>query len=382
MNLTRLAPAAIVLLCLHLGCGSAGDETTPQGEDASVQDTSADGVSDTGLDQATTPDGQPDAAPDAGPPDVVEAGPSCQPVPHCAATDPRCPAIGMFAEPDAFEAPFVDVISKADHSIRVMIYLMGYGGILDALKAKAGEGKSVRVILDQGQQSINQKYYDALVAAGAEVKWSDPKFSYMHAKTLVVDESAMVVSTGNYLQSNLKAERNYVMQDRDPDDVASMVALFDADWQQSEPDLSCTRLVVSPVNARSRIEALIDGAGSTLVVESMQLADDGVRNAIAARKAAGVDVRVILADPAWIDANTDAAAFLASNGIPARYLTSPKVHVKSIVADGARLYAGSVNLSWTSMTKNREVGLIDADPQAVKVVVDTFEADWAVATPF
>jgi phosphatidylserine/phosphatidylglycerophosphate/cardiolipin synthase-like enzyme len=303
-------------------------------------------------------------------------------MPHCAATDLRCPSVAMFAEPDALEAPFVEVISKADHSIRVMIYLMGYGGILDALKAKATEGKSVRVILDQGQKSINQKYFDALVAAGAEVKWSDPKFSYMHAKTFVVDEKAMVVSTGNYLQSNLQSERNYVMQDRDADDVASMVALFDADWQQTEPDLSCTRLVVSPVNARDRLEALIKGANSTLLVESMQLADDGVRNAIAARKAAGVDVRVILADPAWIDANTDAAAFLASNGIPARYLKSPKVHVKSIVADQARVYAGSVNLSWTSLTKNREVGLIESDPAAVKVVSDTFEADWAVATPF
>jgi phosphatidylserine/phosphatidylglycerophosphate/cardiolipin synthase-like enzyme len=52
------------------------------------------------------------------------------------------------------------------------------------------------------------------------------------------------------------------------------------------------------------------------------------------------------------------------------------------VADGAWLYAGSVNLSWTSITKNREIGLIDSDPQAVKRVVDTFEADWAVATPF
>jgi cardiolipin synthase A/B len=107
-----------------------------------------------------------------------------------------------------------------------------------------------------------------------------------------------------------------------------------------------------------------------------------VRFAVASRKAAGVAVRAILADPGWIDANADAAKFLAANGIPAKYMADPGVHAKAMIADGARAYMGSENLSWTSLTKNREVGLLVYEGDAVKTIADTFEKDWASATPF
>jgi len=114
----------------------------------------------------------------------------------------------------------------------------------------------------------------------------------------------------------------------------------------------------------------------------MQFADTTVRSAVASRKAAGVDVRVILASPSWIDSNTYAATFLASNGIPARYLSAPSVHVKAMVADGTRAYAGSENLSYTSLHKNREVGVVMTETAAVATISSTFEKDWANATPF
>jgi phosphatidylserine/phosphatidylglycerophosphate/cardiolipin synthase-like enzyme len=177
-------------------------------------------------------------------------------------------------------------------------------------------------------------------------------------------------------------ERNFVVHDEDPQDVSTLVALFDADWSRQTPDLSCTRLLISPVNSKPRLLALINGATRTLVIESMQFADSDVRSAVVARKAAGVDVRVLLADPSWITANTAAATFLAGSQIPVRWLGSPNVHVKAMVVDGATAYAGSENLSWTSLTKNREVGVITTEAVPVKAIADTFEQDWAAATSF
>jgi phosphatidylserine/phosphatidylglycerophosphate/cardiolipin synthase-like enzyme len=58
------------------------------------------------------------------------------------------------------------------------------------------------------------------------------------------------------------------------------------------------------------------------------------------------------------------------------------VHVKSIVVDGARAYIGSENLSYTSLSKNREVGLGVTDAAAITSIAHTFDADWAAATPF
>lgn len=312
----------------------------------------------------------------------TDGGSDAGPTPACSELDPRSVPAELAVLPDAGEAPFVSVLEKAQSSIDVMVYQMGYGGVLDTLTAKAKAGVKVRVILDVSQKSVNQKYMDVLVAAGADVVWSDPDFTYMHAKLIVVDGQTAVISTGNYLKSFMLKERNFVVTDRDPWDLVNLNALFAADFQGQSPNLDCTRLVVSPVNAKQRILALIGGAQKSLTIESMQFADTSVRNAVAARKAAGVDVRVLLAAPSWIDANQAAATFLAQKNIPARWLAKPSVHVKAIVADGTRAYVGSENLSYTSLNKNREVGLVLTESPAVTSVTGTFETDWATATPF
>lgn len=299
----------------------------------------------------------------------------------CNATDPRPAPIEIFATPEAGEAPYVDALARATASIDLSIYLMGYGGILDQLEAKAHAGVKVRVILDQGKKSTNQKYYDRLVAAGAEVMWSDPQWDYFHNKYFVVDGKVAVFSTGNFSKDySIDLERNFAGVDRDPADVADLSALFQADWADSAPVMTCTRMVISPINARQRILDVIEGAQQTLLVESMQFADTGVREAVKRRIAAGVEVRVLLADASWIDANAAAAQYLKDLGVTVKYI--PHLHTKVLVADGTTAYVGSENFSYTSLEKNREVGAILVDAPSIAPVVATFEKDWAAGTAF
>jgi phosphatidylserine/phosphatidylglycerophosphate/cardiolipin synthase-like enzyme len=260
---------------------------------------------------------------------------------------------------------------------------MGYGATLDGLVAKAKAGVDVRVILDgNAELDVNTKYRTALEAAGAKVEWSDVQFTYMHAKTMVRDDVEALVSTGNYSKTYILKERNYTARLTDAADVADIAALFDADWDRKAPELSCTRLVVSPVNSRDRLVALIESATTSIDIESMQYADSDVQKAVLAKKAAGVTVRVLLAAPSWITANTNAGTYLVSKGIEARWLASPAVHVKAIVVDGTRAYLGSENISYTSLSKNREIGIIHEDAAALTVMTTTFEADWTAATSF
>ncbi len=314
---------------------------------------------------------------------TADAAPQPLPNTACEALSPRSAPLELHTFPDDGEAPYVDALASAKKSIRVMVYMMGFGGILDTLVAQARAGVAVQVILDGNEKrSTNQKYFDALSAAGATVHWSDPKFSYMHAKVLVVDDAISVISTGNYSKSFLLKERNYAVTDRDPEDVRTLAALFDADFAQREPDLSCTRLLVSPVNAKERLVALVKGAQREILVESMQYAYKEVQDAIAERQRAGVSVRVILADPSWIDANAAAGAALVAAGIPARQTAEPTIHVKAITVDGKRAYLGSENLSFTSLSKNREIGVVTEDAALVAKMNATFERDWAIAAPF
>jgi phosphatidylserine/phosphatidylglycerophosphate/cardiolipin synthase-like enzyme len=320
---------------------------------------------------------------DVDPPDAAPA-PADAGLPiadYCNATDPREVAVEVVATPEAGEAPYVDVLRTAQSTIDVEVYLMGYGGILDELMAKAQAGVTVRVILDEYKRETNQRYFDMLVAAGAEVHWSSPRFTYFHAKFFIVDGAVAVMSTGNYSRTySIERERNFVATDRDPADLADLRELFAADWEDRAPQLACTRMIVSPVNARERILAVIRGAQETLDIESMQFADTEVREAVRERAEVGVAVRALLADASWIDANAGAATFLQGLGVPVRWI--PHLHAKAIVADGAVAYVGSENLSYTSLEKNREVGVVVVEPSSIAPMTATFEADWALATPF
>jgi phosphatidylserine/phosphatidylglycerophosphate/cardiolipin synthase-like enzyme len=322
-----------------------------------------------------------DSPPDQEQPMEEEPEPMPPDTDYCNATDPREMAIVVSPTPESGEAPYVNALATAQSSIDVAVYLMGYGGILDTLKAKAQAGVKVRVILDEGKKDTNQKYFDQLVAAGAEVKWSDPKFSYFHAKFFVVDNKVAVFSTGNYSKSySIDLERNFAATDSDPADVYDLVTLFEADWKAEAPVMTCTRMVVSPINARQRILDVINGAKQTLEIESMQFADYGVRNAVKARIEAGVQVRALLADASWIDANASAATFLQGLGVTVKWI--PHLHTKVMVADGKVAYVGSENFSQTSLDKNREVGAILVEESSIAPLVTTFEKDWAAGTEF
>ncbi len=297
-------------------------------------------------------------------------------------TTKRSTPIELWITPEAGDAPMAQVVSGAKKSIRVMVYILDSGAILSALLERTTAGLDVKVILDHSEQSTNQAAFDALTKAGAQVLWSDPQFPYMHAKFLVVDGKEAIVATGNFSKKLIARERNLFSHDRDTKDVADLVALFDADFARKAPTLSCTRLLVSPINSLDRVVALIASAKKSLTVESMQFADSDVRNAVVARKQAGVDVRVLLADPSWIATNTTAAAFLSKNGIVARRMVMPMVHIKNIVVDGTKSYLGSENLSSTSLTQNREVGIVVTDSSPLAAIAASFDRDWNSATPF
>jgi cardiolipin synthase A/B len=320
---------------------------------------------------------------------VVEAPPPATPTPEppkkeitpaCTPDVPRTVPLQVAVQPDAGTEPFSSIIASAKKDLRVMVYQMGYGPVLDGLVARAKEGLKVRVILDVAQKDVNQKYMTTLQGAGAEVIWSDEAFTYMHAKVIIADDVSALITTGNYSVSYMMKERNYAVRDSDPADVDVLLKLFDADFARKTPDVSCTRLFVSPINAKQRLLDFIKSAKKEILVESMQLGDWDVRNALAERKAAGVEVRVILADPNWIDANVQAGTFLASKSIPARW--GPHMHVKSLIVDGTSAYAGSINFSTTSLTKNREVGLLVQEPTNLASMTATFEKDWAAGTAF
>lgn len=293
----------------------------------------------------------------------------------CTATSPRAVTPETFVGPTGLEARLSALIDGAQRTLDVHMYLFTVRALADKLVAAKQRGVAVRLILDPDSQG-NDIVRPTLAAGGVPTRDATALYAFSHAKYMIIDGSTAVIMSNNFNVDAMSKERNYGLVDRDPDDVADAQAVFDMDWAAAggEPvmtaDLGCTRLIVSPNNAKQRILELIGSATSTLEVEVMYLSETTVRNAIGAAKQRGVDVRVIIDDPQ--DASVP---FFTGLGIPVRQ-PSFMLHAKLIVADGVA-FVGSVNMSLTSMTKNRELGALVFEPAATAAITSQFDADWA-----
>jgi phosphatidylserine/phosphatidylglycerophosphate/cardiolipin synthase-like enzyme len=179
--------------------------------------------------------------------------------------------------------------------------------------------------------------------------------------------------------SSLGRNREFGVIDTHGEDVAEAVAIFQADWNRTQPMLHGANLVVSPVNSRAKITALIASAQTSLQIEDEEMYDTSSENALIAAARRGVSVRLILPGPADIEVAD--VARLKAGGVQLVYVSAPFIHAKVIVADGRLAFVGSENFSSTSLDENREVGLLLADTTALATITTTFERDWAVGDP-
>jgi phosphatidylserine/phosphatidylglycerophosphate/cardiolipin synthase-like enzyme len=301
--------------------------------------------------------------------------------PACDYMSPRPLAPTLFVGPGtgstSLENRVLAEIDGATVSIDLHMYNFTIDNFATRLIAAKNRGVAVRVILDP-TQSGNTQTKSQLTGGGVMVK-DAAGFPNAHAKYMVLDGDTAFILSGNFTITGMDDQRNYAAVDKDPDDVADLAAIFAADWTGQVPAIGCTRLVVSPADARTRVLAHIGNAATTLDAELYYIADTGVRAAIIAAKNRGVAVRVLLADTSEIPDNATTADMLLAAGVPVKTLRNPIVHAKVLIADGVGL-VGSHNMSSTSLRDNREIGLFVREGTAMAPVTNQFTADWNAAT--
>ena len=293
----------------------------------------------------------------------------------CNAYAPRDPAPELLVGPDELEAAILEKLGSAKTSIDVMIYQFSRKSIRQALVDAHARGVTVRVLVDRNE-TVNGTVRQALTAAGIPVVDSPGMFTHSHSKMILIDAKEAIVLSGNLSDHTMERERNYLVFDRTADDVADLQAVFEADFAgHAAPNVACTRLLVSPINSRQRILELINGAENQLDLAVMYLTDESVLTAVKSRVKAGVKVRVLLADPAWVDGNVATASDLAGAGAEAKYFKEYDLHAKLILADGVA-FVGSENMSYTSLNKNREIGVLVTEPIPAQKAQAQFDEDW------
>ncbi|HEY3806646.1 MAG TPA: phospholipase D-like domain-containing protein [Kofleriaceae bacterium] len=299
----------------------------------------------------------------------------------CSDLSPRSATPTIFIGPDDWESSIEAQIDSAQSSLDVQMYLFTITDVATHIIDAQSRGVAVRVLLDSSESPNNAAVTKQLTDADVPNHLDPTSFSYAHAKYMIIDGTKAVVLSGNFnvgaTTADAGGERNYGIVDVDPDDIADLQSIYDTDWVAGpEPDLSCTRLIVSPINSEDRIVAHANSAMHTLDVEVLYLDQTDVQAAIVAAQARGVAVRVLLSSPSINPQNATTQTYLLGQGVQTKFLVANYLHAKMIQADGVAL-VGSENMSETSFTKNREVGELIFEPTPAGQIHTQYEADWA-----
>jgi len=284
--------------------------------------------------------------------------------------------VGLFVEPNDGATEIVKGIDAAQDSIFVSAYILSDHRIVRALQRAAAQGVDVYVLLEHHPYGIVQQpevMFSELAAADVRVRWAPPYFEYSHAKFMILDDQALILSSANFSQSGFTSDRDFVVVDDDPLDVREADNIFRADWDEITPVLNDPDLLVSPVNARGKFYQLIGLARQRLDLYSEEVLDGGMVNRLADEARRGVRVRILAAT-----ISSQARTSLTKAGV----LIGPAspgglyIHAKAMVVDGRLGFVGSENFSSTSLDQNRELGVIIQQQAAVNLLEATFQHDW------
>lgn len=294
----------------------------------------------------------------------------------------------LIVEPDDGLGPVREFIETAQTSLLIKQFTFTEPSLIDAVIGRRSAGVDVRVMLNpqrSGGDRANDETYDQLKDAGVEVQWSNPKFYVTHEKSIVVDKTAAMVATYNLMVKYFTLTRDYGIITHDPQHVAQIVDVFDADWEHR--DFTPPRyegLLWSNSNSRYHMARFIDTAQRSLYIQHPKYVDAVILDHIAAAADRGVKVKVLcggkhgISD--WDILDTFASLrTLRRFGVKVRKQKNLRVHAKLLLVDDERVLVGSMNIDRSAFDLRRELGVIIDDPAVVGRLGEVFSTDWKAA---
>ncbi len=279
------------------------------------------------------------------------------------------------------------LIGNARSRLYVEMYELGRHDVVTSLAGEGRGGVDVRVITDP-TVSASRASLDLLVRSGVPARFypvDDAAHQIDHVKLLVADDEAAVggMNWGTHSDRN----HDFVLETRDPVDVARAIRIFEQDWSlaggrpQLVPASSASRVAQTAPGdeIRRMLATALGGSRRRVWAEVYTLTDADVLLALTAAHERGVDVKVLL-DPNQ-PYNRHGFEELRSAGVPVRWYPVPPgtlLHAKVGLFD-TELVLGSANWTYSGLDVNHELDIETQDPQAVAAYGSRFKLDWARA---
>ena len=274
----------------------------------------------------------------------------------------------LLVQPDDGAAPVLEAIESAKADIDVYIFRLAHPGVESALRDAVARGVTVRALVahtnGSGKESV-RKLEQRLLDLGASVSRTDDDLLRYHGKMMIIDQSKLLVLGYNFTRKDIDDSRSLGVVTERPELVQEALRLFEADCERRTYVPAVASFLVSPLNSRAGLLALIEGARKTLRIYDSRLTDNMMLRAIERRAEAGVDVRII----GKIEKDLE--------NVQVEPSPVERLHVRAIVQDEARVFIGSQSLRRAELEKRREIGVILEDRKVVLGVAAIFESDWA-----
>jgi phosphatidylserine/phosphatidylglycerophosphate/cardiolipin synthase-like enzyme len=287
--------------------------------------------------------------------------------------------------PDDTGKPIVDAIDGASRSLNIRMFLFTDATLLAAVCAAQQRGVTVRVMLNPARrngESENEEARHTLLAAGVEVRDSNPAFALTHQKSMVVDNRIGFVESLNWEPRDLTKTRDYAIVTSHAHEVEEMVACFEADWaHQDFAPRSRSTLVWCPNNGRQRMAAFIDATRHSLWLQNERYQDQVIIERLVRAVTRGVQVHILTKPPHTLKPDkliegVGGLRILQDVGAKVHTLKHLKLHAKMMLADGKRALVGSINIAPGSFDARRELAIETEEPDAVKRLEQTAKHDW------
>jgi phosphatidylserine/phosphatidylglycerophosphate/cardiolipin synthase-like enzyme len=256
------------------------------------------------------------------------------------------------------------------------------------LAQAAANHVTVRVILDRNRElRNNQPAYDYLLQNGVQVVWAAKKYAATHQKTIVVDGAIAAIMTLNLTSRYYPTTRDFAVLDTDSPDIAAIEQVFDADFSAAATITPTgADLVWSPMQSNAGLLDLIRSAQSSLQIEAEEMSDPEIVTALANAARGGVRIQVVMTYDSSYAKNftklVDAGAQVSVYSPDAALYIHAKVILVDYGTPHASVFVGSENFSDTSLEKNRELGLIVADPAILLPINRTLVQDFHGGAPW
>ncbi len=303
-----------------------------------------------------------------------------------------------------------EIISSATKSLWIEMYLFDNDHVAQMLinQKVTHPGLDLRLLyhkpdLPPSLDPTGSQRFPAWVFPNKAIRTDGGPVALRHAKFILVDadvpgKAKAYIMTANFTAQALGgnragyANREYIVCDTDPNDIALLKAIFLADYAgrplPAVPDTS--NLIISDINALSLLPLLLRTAKHSLAIQVEYLNDppgDGALNLKqillhSARNGVAIQLMLPPLSPTPLGVpsadNRETYQTLA-HAIAVNVTPQYFIHAKMIIVDRQLAFIGSQNLSHQALHYNREVGIMISHKSVVSHLLETFNADWLYA---